>query len=75
MKTKQLTLDEIIGRNINRLRKLTNLSQEDVAADLGIHQTALSRIESGQQRLLACQLYWLSKVFKKEMSEFFEVVL
>lgn len=43
-----MTLMEIIGGNIHRLRKARNLSQEEFAEKAGLMQPKLSRIERGQ---------------------------
>lgn len=42
---------KIIGTNIRRQRKLLGLTQSDLAKRLGIHQSALSNVESGKTNL------------------------
>lgn len=45
-----------IGQNIRRIRNVMNYSQGQLAEYLGLHQAALSRIESGLQRLAPWQM-------------------
>jgi len=44
-----------LGRRLARLRDAAGLTQRELARRLGIGQSALSRIESGQRRLTAAQ--------------------
>ncbi len=45
-----------LGSNIRFLRRRAKVTQEDFASMLGVHQSALSRIESGEQGLTPAQL-------------------
>lgn len=54
-----------LGRTLKSLRTLANMSQEGFAQLLSIHQTAVSRVESGSQSILPWQLL--------KVSEFFEI--
>ena len=57
----------------NKLRLLrlkNNLTQENVAYELGISQKAYSKIENGQVRLTQDRVILLSKIFNVSTSEF-----
>lgn len=41
-------VNEKLGKKIAKIRKEKNMSQEDLAAKVGIHYTTLSRIERGE---------------------------
>ncbi|MEO5569522.1 MAG: helix-turn-helix transcriptional regulator [Bacteroidia bacterium] len=58
---------KIIGNNIKRIRELKNLSQEYVANNLGISQSAYSRRELGMVKTDADML--------KDIAEILEVTV
>jgi transcriptional regulator with XRE-family HTH domain len=62
-KVEGLKLQITLGEAVRRLRKCAKVSQQDLSALISIHQTALSRVESGQQNLLPWQLQKLSEFF------------
>lgn len=43
-------LEKVIGYNVKRIRMEKNIQQEDLAEELGISTTHLSKIESGANR-------------------------
>ncbi len=61
------SLDEILGKTVQKLRKAAKLSQQNFAHMIGLHQASLSRVESGLQSLLPSQLAFLSEYFGIEI--------
>jgi transcriptional regulator with XRE-family HTH domain len=50
--------DRLVGSNLKMLRKACGLGQY-----LGLHQTAVSRVESGNQSLTARQIFLMARLF------------
>lgn len=63
---------ELVGRKIRRLRKERKLTQNDLAARIGIQQSDLSRIERGEYRVSLDTLFRMLAEFKVSVAEFFE---
>ena len=57
-------VDKLIGQNLKVFRKRALVSQEELAKKLGLHQAALSRIESGTQKLTPTQIVTAAKFFQ-----------
>lgn len=47
----QTDFDKQIGKNLKRIRELHDLSQTEIGKHIGLHQTAVCRVESGKQKL------------------------
>lgn len=60
-----------IGKNIRDMRRVRDLSQRVIACAIGVHQTALSRIESGTQQLTALQAKTLVDLLDIEFEHLF----
>lgn len=52
-----------IGENLRDFRYKHSLSQTDIASILKLDQSAVSRIESGNQHLLCSHLIFLIEIF------------
>lgn len=60
-----------IVANIKRIRKLKNLSQKEVALEIGIAQAQYSVIESGKTIPTVPTLEKIAKVLEVDITEFF----
>jgi transcriptional regulator with XRE-family HTH domain len=60
-----------IGAKLRRLRKERDLTQADLARQIGIQQSDLSRMEKGEYRVSLDNLIKLLNVFDVQISEFF----
>ena len=58
-----------LGRAIRHYRRLRGVSQETLAAALGVHQSQVSRVERGLQGLLTDQLGTVAQVLGVRASE------
>jgi transcriptional regulator with XRE-family HTH domain len=63
---------ELVGRKIRQLRKERRLTQNDLAARIGIQQSDLSRIERGEYRVSLDILFRMLAEFRVSVTEFFE---
>ena len=64
--------EKVIGRKIRQLRMLSGLRQVELADQLGVHQSVLSRIEKGSQRLTPSQLEQIAGVLGVDLNQIFE---
>jgi len=65
----------VIGKNIARLRKVKNLSQLDVCAEIKMEKPNLSSIENGRQNATNLTLKKIAEAIGVEVKEFFELKL
>jgi len=61
-----------IGNRLRRLRRERRLTQSDLARQIGIQQSDLSRMEKGEYRVSLDNLFKILSVFGVEVTEFFE---
>ncbi|ATA73541.1 MULTISPECIES: helix-turn-helix domain-containing protein [Capnocytophaga] len=54
---------------IKKIRLEKKISQEDIAFQLGISQSAYAKIETGKQKLSAEQLIKISKILSIDLKE------
>jgi transcriptional regulator with XRE-family HTH domain len=62
----------LVGQRIRQLRKSRHLTQADLASRIGITQSDLSRMESGEYKVGLDTLFRILQVFELSMSRFFE---
>jgi DNA-binding Xre family transcriptional regulator len=65
------TMNELLGKNIARLRALQSKSQQNLAADAGMNQNWVSRMENGEENVTVTQLEKLAKALNVETAELF----
>ncbi len=65
-------IDKTVGSNIKRIRKRSGLTQEHVAQYLGIDQTLVSKIESGQRSVGVSSLEALCDLFFCTLDDFLD---
>lgn len=61
-----------IGGRLRRLRKERRLTQSELARQIGIQQSDLSRMEKGEYRVSLDNLFKILGVFDVDVAEFFE---
>ncbi len=60
-----------IGQNIRRIRRSKDLTQENMAFELGITKSAYSKIERGETNPSVNRLFDISKILEVDITEFF----
>lgn len=61
-------LYERIGAKLSELRKLNQLTQEDLAMKIGVKRATISNIEAGRQQISLHLLYKIAAEFHTEVS-------
>lgn len=66
----------LIGSNLKKLRKLSNISQEEFVAKLSLigfelDRTSLSRIENHNREVYDYELFYFSKVLNIDINELY----
>jgi len=61
----------VIGSRLRRLRKERNLTQAELACQIGIQQSDLSRMEKGEYRVSLDNLFKILGVFDLQVADFF----
>ena len=65
-------LGKYLVERLKQARKDKGLDQKQVAVLLGVSQSYVSKVESGQRRIDVVQLKQFSKIYKKNISYFLE---
>lgn len=68
MRRRQLPL---VGQRIRQLRKDRNLTQAELAARVGVQQSDLCRMETGEYKVSLEALFKILKIFEMNVGEFF----
>lgn len=61
-----------IGKRIQELRELQNLSQQDLAAKINYDKSNMSRLEAGRTNMTVTTLEKVSKALNVELVELFK---
>lgn len=64
----------LVGGKIRQLRKSRHLTQSVLATQIGIQQSDLCRMETGEYKVSLDVLFKILAVFEMNMAEFFEEV-
>ena len=69
----QLTSPEVVavGSRLRQLRKERNLTQAELARQIGIQQSDLSRMEQGEYRVSLDNLFKILAIFDLDLADFF----
>jgi transcriptional regulator with XRE-family HTH domain len=67
-----MTMNELVARNIRRLRSQHGMSQQGLASDSGIDQNWVKRMENGEENATVAQLGQLAKALRVETTELFK---
>ncbi len=63
-------IDKLIGQQLKKFRKLRKMTQEDLAAKLGISFQQIQKYENGKNRITFGRLYELSNFLNVPLSSF-----
>jgi len=63
---------ELVGRKIRELRRERKLTQTELATQVGIHQSDLSRMEKGEYKVGLDTLLRILQTFNLGIGDFFE---
>jgi len=62
-------IDALFGKHIQLIRKIRNMSRQEVADKIGVAQQQLAKYESGLNRVSVGRLYKLSEALKVSVQE------
>ncbi|MCI5060423.1 MAG: helix-turn-helix domain-containing protein [Alphaproteobacteria bacterium] len=65
-------LDRQIGERLKAMRKVRNMTQEDLASQVGITFQQIQKYENGKNRVSASRLHALSRILGIPLGYFFE---
>jgi transcriptional regulator with XRE-family HTH domain len=63
----------LVGQRIRELRKDRSLTQAELAARIGIQQSDLCRMETGEYKVSLETLFKILKTFEMNIAEFFQL--
>jgi transcriptional regulator with XRE-family HTH domain len=67
-----MTMNELVARNIRRLRSQHSMSQQSLASDSGMDQNWIKRMENGEENATIAQLNQLASALRVETTELFK---
>jgi len=71
-KNSNLEFLQKFGNNLNKIRKSKGFTQAELANDLGIEISQISRIERGVINTSITNIYAISEILNIEIKEFFD---
>jgi len=71
MKSRTRRSGHLVGTRIRKLRKERNLTQAELAARVGVQQSDLCRMETGEYKVSLETLFKILSVFEMNIAEFF----
>lgn len=66
------SVDVVIGAHIRRLRLEKDMSQERLAAKIGVTFQQVQKIEKASNRIAAARLFRVAKALEEPVQNFFE---
>ena len=67
-----MDIKKLVGANVLRRRRATNLSQEAVAEKMGVDRAYIGAIERGEQNITLHSLWGLSEAHDLHPRDFFD---
>jgi transcriptional regulator with XRE-family HTH domain len=67
--------EDILAKNLRRLRNSTGLSQEELADRAGLHRTYISSIERGERNVTLRTAFLLAKALGVEAADLLKVTV
>jgi transcriptional regulator with XRE-family HTH domain len=64
-------VDRFLGHRIKQLRLLASMTQQHLAAQLGVSHQQVSKLETGKDRVSASQLLLIARLFELPVGELF----
>jgi hypothetical protein len=71
MNQNKTTPAPLVGKKIRQLRKDRNLTQAELAARIGVQQSDLCRMETGEYKVSLDALFKILRIFGMSIAEFF----
>lgn len=71
MNHNKITPAPVVGKKIRQLRKDRNLTQAELAARIGVQQSDLCRMETGEYKVSLDSLFKILRIFGMSIAEFF----
>jgi hypothetical protein len=71
MSQNKTTPAPLVGKKIRQLRKDRNLTQAELAARIGVQQSDLCRMETGEYKVSLEALFKILRIFGMSIAEFF----
>lgn len=65
-------MDKVVGQKLRELRTQQGMTQQDLAAVLGLSYQQVQKYESGTNRISAGKLYFFAKALGVKVSDFYE---